>query len=64
MFFCRFYSRILWVMDMGEWLNRKTVRLQGYDYNTPGAYFLTVCKENRKCLLSRIVGTGTILTSI
>lgn len=56
MFFCRFYARILWVMDMGEWLNWKTVRLRGYDYNTP-------CKENRKCLLSRIVGAGTILTS-
>ena len=26
-----------------------------YDYNTPGAYFLTFCTHNRKCFLSRIV---------
>jgi len=38
--------------------NRKTTRLPGYDYNTPGAYFLTICVENRRCVLSRIVGTG------
>ncbi len=40
---------------MGQWFDRHHTRLQGYDYNTPGAYFLTVCTENRKCLLSRIV---------
>ena len=39
---------------------RHTTRLQGYDYNTPGAYFLTICVEHRKCLLSRIVGTGVL----
>ena len=27
-----------------------------YDYNTPGAYFLTFCTHNRKHILSRIVG--------
>ena len=43
---------------MGEWLRRRTTRLPGYDYNTPGAYFLTICTENRRCLLSRIVGTS------
>ena len=45
---------------MSQWLQRKTTRLQGYDYNTPGAYFLTICTENRKCVLSRIVGTGLL----
>ena len=35
---------------------RKPTRLNGYDYNTAGAYFITVCVENRKNLLSRIVG--------
>ena len=40
--------------------SRHTTRLQGYDYNTPGAYFLTICVYNRKCLLSRIVGTGVL----
>ena len=27
-----------------------------YDYNTPGAYFLTFCTHNRKTFLSRIIG--------
>ena len=35
---------------------RKSLRLSHYDYNTPGAYFLTFCTHNRKYLLSRIVG--------
>ena len=43
---------------MEKWQNRKTTRLPGYDYSTEGAYFLTLCTENRQCLLSRIVGTG------
>ena len=45
---------------MGELPRRKPTRLQGYDYSTPGAYFLTLCTENRRCLLSRIVGTGVL----
>ena len=48
------------VIHMGEWLNRRKIRLSGYDYNTSGAYFLTICVEMRKCLLSRVVGTGVL----
>ena len=40
---------------------RKNLRLRDFDYNTPGAYFLTVCTQNRQCILSRIfVGTGVL----
>lgn len=35
---------------------RKQNRLADYDYSQPGAYFISVCTENRKCLLSKIVG--------
>ena len=35
---------------------RKPLRINNYDYNTPGAYFITFCTHNRKNLLSRIVG--------
>ena len=35
---------------------RKPLRMSHYDYNTPGAYFLTFCTHNRKHILSRIVG--------
>ena len=27
---------------------RKPVRIEGYDYSTPGAYFVTVCTADRK----------------
>ena len=35
---------------------RKNLRLQEYDYNTPGAYFITFCTHNRCNILSSIVG--------
>ena len=34
---------------------RKPTRLKGYDYSTPGAYFLTICVKDRKQLLSKII---------
>ncbi len=40
--------------------NRKNHRLQGFDYNEVGVYFITVCTQNRRCILSRIVGTGVL----
>ena len=39
-----------------EFPQRKRLRLKDFDYNTPGAYFVTVCTHNRRCTLSRIVG--------
>ena len=33
---------------------RKTVRLQSYDYSSPGTYFVTICTQERKCILSDI----------
>jgi len=35
---------------------RKATRLEGFDYNSVGAYFITICTEDRKQILSRIVG--------
>ena len=43
---------------MEELKTRKTPRWQRYDYNSAGAYFITICTQSRKCILSRIVGTG------
>ena len=37
---------------------RKHPRLPFYDYSTAGAYFITICTQNKRCLLSRIVGRG------
>ena len=35
---------------------RKSPRLRGYDYSSPGGYFVTSCTADRKCILSRVVG--------
>ena len=38
--------------------NRKHPRLDDYDYSTAGAYYITICTQNRRNLLSQIVGRG------
>ena len=35
---------------------RKKNRLIDYDYSQAGAYFVTVCTQNRACILSSVVG--------
>jgi len=35
---------------------RKPNRLCDYDYNQNGAYFITICTQDRKKILSQIVG--------
>ncbi len=37
---------------------RKPNRLHGFDYSSTGAYFITICTENRHKILSTIVGEG------
>lgn len=38
---------------------RKSARLKGFDYRTPGVYFVTICTQNKRCILSKIsVGAG------
>ncbi len=36
--------------------HRPSIRLSGYDYSLPGAYFITICSQNRKYLFGDIVG--------
>lgn len=38
---------------------RKKIRLEGYDYSSEGCYFITICTENRKNLLS-VVGDADL----
>ena len=35
---------------------RKDLRLKNYDYSTQGVYFITICVENRRKILSNVVG--------
>lgn len=39
--------------------HRRSFRLRGYNYATPGAYFVTVCVQNRVCLFGD-VGDGVM----
>ena len=43
---------------------RKPTRLNGFDYSTHGAYFVTICSENRKNTFSSIVGEGSPLPQL
>ena len=45
---------------MRELAKRKSPRLKNFDYNRKGVYFLTICTQNRRCMLSHIVGTGVL----
>lgn len=39
--------------------HRQTMRLKGYDYSIPGAYFVTIVADNRRCLFGQIIkGAG------
>ena len=40
---------------------RRSIRLKGYDYSQPGAYFVTICTLNRESLLGEIVEGEMIL---
>ena len=41
--------------------HRRSIRLRGYDYSRPGAYFVTTCTQNRECLFGKIVGGEMVL---
>ena len=35
--------------------HRRSIRLPGYDYRSPGAYFVTMCVQGGECLLGEVV---------
>ena len=41
--------------------NRRSIRLKEYDYSQSGAYFVTVCTNNRECLFGEIVDGEMVL---
>ena len=52
--FCKFKLQKVIVMDLSV---RKTMRLQNYNYSENGAYYVTICTKNRRCLFSEVVGS-------
>ena len=47
-------------MTENEFPKRKNTRLNDFDYSRSGAYFITICTENRRQILSRIVGVDVL----
>ena len=44
--------------------HRRSIRLKGYDYRKSGAYFVTICTQNRECLFGEIVDGQMILNDV
>jgi REP element-mobilizing transposase RayT len=42
--------------------HRRSIRLRGYDYRQAGAYFVTLCVQNRECLLGEIADEAMVLS--
>jgi REP element-mobilizing transposase RayT len=42
--------------------HRRSIRLQNYDYSQAGAYFVTICIQNRECLLGNIDNDVMVLS--
>lgn len=44
--------------------NRQSIRLKNYDYSSGGAYFVTICTQNREILFGDIIDGNMILNNI
>ncbi|MEH2196619.1 MAG: transposase [Nostoc sp.] len=44
--------------------HRHSIRLKGYDYTQPGAYFITICSKGRQCLFGNVVNGEMQLNSL
>jgi REP element-mobilizing transposase RayT len=49
------------IMPLFNYRNRQSIRLKGFDYSCDGAYFLTICVQNRECLFGEIQKENMIL---
>ena len=41
--------------------HRRSIRLRGHDYSGGGAYFITICTQDRECLFGRVAKDEMIL---
>jgi hypothetical protein len=44
--------------------HRRSIRLKGYDYALPGAYFVTICTYQRQCWFGEILDGRMYLNQI
>ena len=47
-----------------EKYKRRSIRLRDYDYSQAGAYFVTICTQNHKCLFGEIVDGEMLLNNV
>jgi len=43
---------------------RRSIRLKGYDYSQPGAYFVTICTRNKEYLFGEIIDGKMMLNKV
>src|SRR5215210_7144012 len=43
------------MMERGELPNRRSIRLKSYDYTRDGAYFVTICTQDRERIFGTVV---------
>ena len=43
---------------------RRSIRLRGYDYSQPGAYFVTICARDSQCVLGEVTGDRVALSAL
>jgi hypothetical protein len=43
--------------------SRRSIRLTEYDYAQPGAYFITICTNNRECLFGEMADGAVLLNA-
>ena len=52
-------------MNVGSRIHRrKSIRLQEYDYASTGAYFVTICTHDKKCLFGEVIDEKMIQSPI
>ncbi len=50
------------VEEINKYLTRrKSRRFKDHDYSHPGAYFFTICTENKECIFGEVIGGITYL---
>ena len=55
---------IIFRKEVSNLHHRRSVRLPGHDYSQPGAYFVTICIDDRRCLCGEITSGEVVLSNV
>ncbi|MBI4331394.1 MAG: transposase [Chloroflexi bacterium] len=44
------------MLNQSKTFRHKSIRLRGYDYTSPGSYFITICTYAHQCIFGEIIG--------